>query len=86
MKEAILVNGVNIAQLEIEISQIEDRIYSENDALEYLLERKKEIEKIADEREKKHQLNEINTKIEDSNTKIKKKGQNKKKKKNNLQK
>lgn len=70
LKEAIQVNNQNIARLRREISQIEDEIHSENDALESLLERKKEIEKIEDERERKHELNKINKEIEESNKKI----------------
>ena len=68
--EAIQVNNQNIERLRREISQIEDRIHSEHDALEYLLERKKEIEKIEDERERKQELNKINKEIEESNKKI----------------
>ena len=68
--EAIQVNNQNIERLRREISQIEDRIHSENDVLESLLERKKEIEKIEDERERKHELNKINKEIEESNKKI----------------
>lgn len=68
--KAIQVNNQNIERLRREISQIEDRIHSENDALESLLERKKEIEKIEDERERKHELNKINKEIEESNKKI----------------
>ena len=70
MNEAIQVNNQNIERLRREISQIEDRIHSEHDALEYLLERKKEIEKIEDERKRKHELNKINKEIETSNKKI----------------
>lgn len=70
LKEAIQVNNQNIERLRREISQIEDRIHSENDVLESLLERKKEIEKIEDERERKHELNKINKEIEESNKKI----------------
>ena len=68
--EAIQVNNQNIERLRREISQIEDEIHSEHDALESLLERKKEIEKIEDERERKHELNKINKEIEESNKKI----------------
>ena len=68
--EAIQVNNQNIERLRREISQIEDRIHSENDVLEYLLERKKEIEKKEDERERKHELNKINKEIEELNRKI----------------
>lgn len=70
LNEAIQVNNQNIERLRREISQIEDRIHSENDVLEYLLERKKEIEKKEDERERKHELNKINKEIEESNRKI----------------
>lgn len=68
--EAIQVNNQNIERLRREITQTEDEIHSENDALESLLERKKEIEKIEDERERKHELNKINKEIEESNKKI----------------
>ena len=68
--KAIQVNNQNIERLRREISQIEDRIHSENDVLEYLLERKKEIEKKEDERERKHELNKINKEIEELNRKI----------------
>lgn len=68
--KAIQVNNQNIERLRREISQIEDRIHSENDALVSLLERKKEIEKNEDERERKHELNKINKEIEESNRKI----------------
>mgnify|MGYP000103738145 CR=1 FL=1 len=68
--EAIQVNNQNIERLRREISQIEDRIHSENDALESLLERKKKIEKLEDEKERKHKLNKINKEIEESNRKI----------------
>ena len=68
--EAIQVNNQNIERLRREISQTEDEIHSENDALEFLLERKKEIEKFEDERKRKHELNKINKEIEESNKKI----------------
>ena len=71
LKEAIKVNNQNIESLKNEISKIEDGLYSENLALEYPLEGKKEIEEIADKREKKHKLNEINKKIKKSEKKIK---------------
>lgn len=70
LNEAIQVNDQNIERLRREISQTEDEIHSENEALELLLERKKEKEKIKDERERKHELNKINKEIEKSNKKI----------------